>query len=59
MVSSVVGFYSSPLFMGLLPRAQDTNLTEVADRLLHVSYLAVRFNQKLKGDCLPLIAYNI
>uniref|UniRef100_A0A7N6FDS3 Limb development membrane protein 1 like n=1 Tax=Anabas testudineus TaxID=64144 RepID=A0A7N6FDS3_ANATE len=29
MVSSVVGFYSSPLFMGLLPRAQDTNLTEI------------------------------
>lgn len=29
MVSSVVGFYSSPLFTGLLPRAQDTNLTQV------------------------------
>ncbi|KAF3696874.1 Limb region 1 -like protein-like protein [Channa argus] len=29
MVSSVVGFYSSPLFTGLLPRAQDTNLTEI------------------------------
>lgn len=31
MVSSVVGFYSSPLFTSLLPRAQDTNLTEVPD----------------------------
>lgn len=31
MVSSVVGFYSSPLFTGLLPRAQDTNLTQVSD----------------------------
>ncbi|XP_022064356.1 limb region 1 homolog-like protein [Acanthochromis polyacanthus] len=29
MVSSVVGFYSSPLFTGLLPRAQDTNLTQM------------------------------
>lgn len=29
MVSSVVGFYSSPLFIGLLPRAQDTNLTQI------------------------------
>uniref|UniRef100_A0A3Q3L7G7 Limb development membrane protein 1-like n=1 Tax=Mastacembelus armatus TaxID=205130 RepID=A0A3Q3L7G7_9TELE len=29
MVSSVVGFYSSPPFTGLLPRAQDTNLTEI------------------------------
>lgn len=29
MVSSVVGFYSSPLFTGLLPRAQDTTLTQV------------------------------
>jgi hypothetical protein len=29
MVSSVVGFYSSPLFTSLLPRAQDTNLTQV------------------------------
>uniref|UniRef100_A0A8C2XBI6 Limb development membrane protein 1-like n=1 Tax=Cyclopterus lumpus TaxID=8103 RepID=A0A8C2XBI6_CYCLU len=29
MVSSVVGFYSSPLFTGLLPRAQDTNLTQI------------------------------
>uniref|UniRef100_A0A8C9VUF2 Limb development membrane protein 1 like n=1 Tax=Scleropages formosus TaxID=113540 RepID=A0A8C9VUF2_SCLFO len=29
MVSSVVGFYSSPLFTSLLPRAQDTNLTEI------------------------------
>uniref|UniRef100_A0AAY4EKI0 Uncharacterized protein n=1 Tax=Denticeps clupeoides TaxID=299321 RepID=A0AAY4EKI0_9TELE len=29
MVSSVVGFYSSPLFAGLLPRAQDTNLTRI------------------------------
>uniref|UniRef100_A0A8C1GS56 Limb development membrane protein 1-like n=1 Tax=Cyprinus carpio TaxID=7962 RepID=A0A8C1GS56_CYPCA len=29
MVSSVVGFYSSPLFTGLLPRAQDTTLTQI------------------------------
>ncbi|XP_029012713.1 limb region 1 homolog-like protein [Betta splendens] len=29
MMSSLVGFYSSPLFIGLLPRAQDTNLTEI------------------------------
>ncbi|KAF1390497.1 hypothetical protein PFLUV_G00058680 [Perca fluviatilis] len=29
MVSSVVGFYSSPLFTGLLPHAQDTNLTQI------------------------------
>ncbi|XP_034028302.1 limb region 1 homolog-like protein [Thalassophryne amazonica] len=29
MVSSVVGFYSSPLFTCLLPRAQDTNLTQI------------------------------
>ncbi|XP_076022684.1 limb region 1 homolog-like protein [Genypterus blacodes] len=29
MVSSVVGFYSSPLFASLLPRAQDTNLTQI------------------------------
>ncbi|KAM6981654.1 limb region 1 homolog-like protein [Tautogolabrus adspersus] len=29
MVSSVVGFYSSPLFISLMPRAQDTNLTQM------------------------------
>ncbi|KAJ0064233.1 hypothetical protein NL108_001537, partial [Boleophthalmus pectinirostris] len=29
MVSSVVGFYSSPLFISLIPRAQDTNLTQI------------------------------
>uniref|UniRef100_A0A671MEG5 Limb region 1 homolog-like protein n=1 Tax=Sinocyclocheilus anshuiensis TaxID=1608454 RepID=A0A671MEG5_9TELE len=29
MVSSVVGFYSSPLFTGLLPLAQDTTLTQI------------------------------
>lgn len=29
MVSSVVGFYSSPFFTGILPRAKDTNLTQV------------------------------
>ncbi|XP_054641431.1 limb region 1 homolog-like protein isoform X2 [Dunckerocampus dactyliophorus] len=29
MVSSVVGFYSSPLFTGLVPRAKDTNLTQM------------------------------
>ncbi|XP_036387978.1 limb region 1 homolog-like protein [Megalops cyprinoides] len=29
MVSSVVGFYSSPLFTGLLPRSQDTTLTQI------------------------------
>ncbi|XP_063064714.1 limb region 1 homolog-like protein isoform X1 [Engraulis encrasicolus] len=29
MVSSVVGFYSSSLFSGLLPRAQDTTLTQI------------------------------
>lgn len=42
MVSSVVGFYSSPLFTGLLPRAQDTNLTQVPSSLtLHVFLLTV------------------
>ncbi|XP_062400597.1 limb region 1 homolog-like protein [Sardina pilchardus] len=29
MVSSLVGFYSSPLFSSLLPRAQDTTLTQI------------------------------
>ncbi|XP_063070829.1 limb region 1 homolog-like protein [Engraulis encrasicolus] len=29
MLSSVVGFYSSPLFSTLLPRAQDTTLTQI------------------------------
>uniref|UniRef100_A0A8C7Z416 Limb development membrane protein 1-like n=1 Tax=Oryzias sinensis TaxID=183150 RepID=A0A8C7Z416_9TELE len=29
MLSSVVGFYSSSLFSGLLPRAKDTNLTQI------------------------------
>ncbi|XP_068601821.1 limb region 1 homolog-like protein [Brachionichthys hirsutus] len=29
MVSSLVGFYSSPLFTGLLPRAKDTNVTQI------------------------------
>ncbi|MBN3303451.1 LMBRL protein, partial [Amia calva] len=29
MLSSVVGFYSSPLFTGLLPRARDTTLTQI------------------------------
>ncbi|KAG9353514.1 hypothetical protein JZ751_018181, partial [Albula glossodonta] len=29
MVSSVVGFYSSPLFTSLLPRTQDTTLTQI------------------------------
>ncbi|KAJ4933917.1 hypothetical protein JOQ06_006726, partial [Pogonophryne albipinna] len=29
MVSSLVGFYSSPLFTSLMPRAQDTNLTQI------------------------------
>ncbi|XP_048874065.1 limb region 1 homolog-like protein [Brienomyrus brachyistius] len=29
MLSSVVGFYSSPLFTGLLPHAQDTTLTQI------------------------------
>ncbi|XP_038863857.1 limb region 1 homolog-like protein isoform X3 [Salvelinus namaycush] len=29
MVSSVVGFYSSPLFTSLLPHTQDTNLTQI------------------------------
>ncbi|KAL2104080.1 hypothetical protein ACEWY4_000948 [Coilia grayii] len=29
MVSSVVGFYSSSLFSGLLPRARDTTLTQI------------------------------
>lgn len=29
MVSSIVGFYSSPLFTGLLPRAKDTTLTQI------------------------------
>ncbi|TWW56651.1 limb region 1 homolog-like protein [Takifugu flavidus] len=29
MVSSVVGFYSSPFFTGILPRAKDTNLTQI------------------------------
>ncbi|KAL0978366.1 hypothetical protein UPYG_G00169540 [Umbra pygmaea] len=29
MISSVVGFYSSPLFIGLRPHAQDTTLTQI------------------------------
>ncbi|KAA0707172.1 Limb region 1 -like protein-like protein [Triplophysa tibetana] len=29
MVSSVVGFYSSPLFSGLLPQVRDTTLTQI------------------------------
>ncbi|XP_030624695.1 limb region 1 homolog-like protein isoform X2 [Chanos chanos] len=29
MVSSLVGFYSSPLFTSLLPRARDTTLTQI------------------------------
>uniref|UniRef100_A0A674PRN4 Limb development membrane protein 1-like n=1 Tax=Takifugu rubripes TaxID=31033 RepID=A0A674PRN4_TAKRU len=29
MVSSVVGFYSSPFFTGILPRSKDTNLTQI------------------------------
>ncbi|KAM6981380.1 limb region 1 homolog-like protein [Aplochiton taeniatus] len=29
MISSVVGFYSSPLFTGLRPQAQDTTLTQI------------------------------
>uniref|UniRef100_A0A6Q2YSD6 Limb development membrane protein 1 like n=1 Tax=Esox lucius TaxID=8010 RepID=A0A6Q2YSD6_ESOLU len=29
MISSVVGFYSSPLFVGLRPHAQDTTLTQI------------------------------
>ncbi|KAG9269757.1 limb region 1 homolog-like protein [Astyanax mexicanus] len=29
MVSSVVGFYSSPLFSSMLPRTQDTTLTQI------------------------------
>ncbi|XP_068187943.1 limb region 1 homolog-like protein isoform X2 [Antennarius striatus] len=29
MVSSLVGFYSSPVFTGLLPRAKDTNVTQI------------------------------
>lgn len=39
MVSSVVGFYSSPFFTGILPRAKDTNLTQVYDRYRsHAAY---------------------
>lgn len=38
MVSSVVGFYSSPFFTGILPRAKDTNLTQVPD--VYRSYAA-------------------
>lgn len=39
MVSSVVGFYSSPLFTGMLPRAKDTNLTQVSNSYpLHIFY---------------------
>ncbi|KAA8591059.1 hypothetical protein FQN60_002002 [Etheostoma spectabile] len=45
MVSSVVGFYSSPLFTGLLPRAQDTNLTQ---QLEHSIERITRFD--LLGD---------
>lgn len=42
MVSSVVGFYSSPLFTGMLPRAKDTNLTQVSNSYpLHMFYLSV------------------
>jgi hypothetical protein len=32
MVSSVVGFYSSPLFWSLRPRWHDTAMTQVAER---------------------------
>lgn len=47
MVSSVVGFYSSPFFTGILPRAKDTNLTQVYDRYrshaaYFVSFLRIR-----------------
>lgn len=44
MVSSVVGFYSSPFFTGILPRAKDTNLTQVPDdHTLHIcSLLRIR-----------------
>lgn len=45
MVSSVVGFYSSPLFTSILPRVKDTNLTQVPDRL-RGSDPTVRCNQK-------------
>lgn len=43
MVSSVVGFYSSPFFTGILPRAKDTNLTQVYDRYRsHAAYFVSR-----------------
>lgn len=44
MLSSVVGFYSSSLFCGLLPRAKDTNLTQVCNsRAPHSLYLRLKW----------------
>lgn len=40
MVSSVVGFYSSPLFTGLLPRAQDTTLTQIIGNCISLLILS-------------------
>uniref|UniRef100_A0A8C9WCV6 Limb development membrane protein 1-like n=1 Tax=Scleropages formosus TaxID=113540 RepID=A0A8C9WCV6_SCLFO len=40
MVSSVVGFYSSPLFAGLLPHSQDTNLTQIIGNCISLLVLS-------------------
>ncbi|XP_028850311.1 limb region 1 homolog-like protein isoform X2 [Denticeps clupeoides] len=69
MVSSVVGFYSSPLFAGLLPRAQDTNLTRVCatDRCLDSSGLrppaclpdvCVHHSPQIIGNCVSLLVLS-
>ncbi|KAM8829637.1 limb region 1 homolog-like protein isoform 2-T2 [Synchiropus picturatus] len=60
MVSSVVGFYSSPLFTGLLPRAQDTNLTQVRRRSGLSSQLSAQLTWlfvvlQMIGNCVSLL----
>lgn len=52
MVSSVVGFYSSPLFTSLLPRAKDTNLTQVP--LSHATSKSCRAPRLPLSDLLSL-----
>ncbi|CAB1330132.1 unnamed protein product [Coregonus sp. 'balchen'] len=57
MVSSVVGFYSSPLFTSLLPRTQDTNLTQIIGNcvsLLVLSSALPVFSRTLGLHKLPL-----
>ncbi|XP_031650463.1 limb region 1 homolog-like protein isoform X2 [Oncorhynchus kisutch] len=57
MVSSVVGFYSSPLFAFLLPHTQDTNLTQIIGNcvsLLVLSSALPVFSRTLGLHNLPL-----